>query len=266
MNFVYYVRMLALFMRVSIQEEMAYRANFFISLLQSLLDLSVGVLGIVVLFSQINIIHGWNFAATLALLGTYLMISAIRAIVIGPSFEALVGLDGEIWTGRFDFTLLHPVPVQFLASFRRWRMPPTIDLLLGFGVLIVAITKLSQALTLAHVITFLITLLAGVLILYAILLFFASCVFWSPGFLFTWVFDGIFQMARYPLGLYPGWARLILTWIIPVGVMTTVPAQALTGDIPFFTLVGTVAIAIVLVIGASALFQTGLRRYASASS
>jgi ABC-2 type transport system permease protein len=135
-----------------------------------------------------------------------------------------------------------------------------------FGVLIVAITKLSQTLTLAHVTTFLIALLAGVLILYAILLFFASCVFWSPGFLFTWVFDGIFQMARYPLGLYPGWARLILTWIIPVGVMTTVPAQALTGDIPFITLAGTVAIAIVLVIVASVLFQTGLRRYASASS
>src|ERR1017187_2376754 len=113
MKYVYYVRLLALFLRVSIQEEMAYRANFFISLLQSLLDLSVGVLGIVVLFSQINNIHGWNFAATLALLSTYLMISAIRAIVIGPSFEALVGLDGEIWTGRFDFTLLRPVPVQF---------------------------------------------------------------------------------------------------------------------------------------------------------
>ncbi|MHB8598798.1 MAG: ABC transporter permease [Ktedonobacteraceae bacterium] len=262
----YYIRMLALFLRVSVQEEMAYRANFFISLLQSSLDLSVGVLSIVVLFSQVNTIHGWNFAATLALLGTYLMISAIRAIVIGPSFESLVGLDGEIWTGRFDFTLLRPVPVQFLASFRRWRVLPTIDLLLGIGVLVVAITKLSHTLTFAHVLTFLIALLAGILILYAILLCFASCVFWSPGFLFTWVFDGIFQMARYPLGLYPGWARLILTWIIPVGVMTTVPAQALTGGIPAITLAGTVVIASVLVIGASFLFQTGLRRYASASS
>ena len=262
----YYIRMLALFLRVSVQEEMAYRANFFISLLQSLLDLSVGVLSIVVLFSQVNTIHGWNFAATLALSGTYLMISAIRAIVIGPSFESLVGLDGEIWTGRFDFTLLRPVPVQFLASFRRWRVLPTIDLFLGIGVLVVATTKLSQTLTIVHVLTFLIALLAGILILYAILLCFASCVFWSPGILFTWVFDGIFQMARYPLGLYPGWARLILTWIIPVGVMTTVPAQALTGNISAITLAGTVAIAIVLVIGASCLFQTGLRRYSSASS
>ena len=27
--------------------------------------------------------------------------------------------------------------------------------------------------------------------------------FWSPGFLFTWVFDAVFQLARYPVGFYP---------------------------------------------------------------
>ena len=37
-------------------------------------------------------------------------------------------------------------------------------------------------------------------------------------------------MGRYPVGLYPGWLRLVMTWIVPVGVMTTVPAQALTGE------------------------------------
>jgi ABC-2 type transport system permease protein len=95
---------------------------------------------------------------------------------------------------------------------------------------------------------------------------FAGLVFWSAGFLFTWVFDGLFQMVRYPVGLYPGWMRLVLTWVVPVGVMTTVPAEALSGDLPMKTFVGSVILAIVLVIGASVVFQSGLRRYASASS
>lgn len=97
------------------------------------------------------------------------------------------------------------------------------------------------------------------------MLAFTGLVFWSPGFLFTWVF-GIFQMARYPVGLYPGWLRLVLTWVVPVGMMTTVPAQALTSELPAGMLIGSVALATVLVIGASALFRVGLRRYASASS
>jgi hypothetical protein len=68
----------------------------------------------------------------------------------------------------------------------------------------------------------------GVTILYAILLAFTGLVFWSPGFLFTWVFDGVFQMARYPVGLYPGWLRLALTWVVPVGRLRSTAWSART--------------------------------------
>ena len=71
-------------------------------------------------------------------------------------------------------------------------------------------------------------------------------------------------MARYPVGLYPGWLRLLLTWVVPVGIMTTVPAEALTGALSPSRLAGSTALA--LLIGASALFRFGVRRYASASS
>ncbi|HOT91308.1 MAG TPA: ABC-2 family transporter protein [Anaerolineae bacterium] len=73
-------------------------------------------------------------------------------------------------------------------------------------------------------------------------------------------------MARYPVGLYPGRLRLVLTWIVPVGVMTTIPAQALSGELPEGMLAGDVALALAFFAGATALFRTGLRRYVSASS
>jgi ABC-2 type transport system permease protein len=57
-----------------------------------------------------------------------------------------------------------------------------------------------------------------------------------------------------------------MTWIVPVGVMTTVPARALTGDLPAGVLLGSAALALGFLAGATALFRTGLRRYASASS
>ncbi len=84
--------------------------------------------------------------------------------------------------------------------------------------------------------------------------------------MFSWVFNGIFQMARYPVHLYPGWLRLVLVWIVPVGFVTSVPAQALTGDVSLLTVVGGLTMAGIAFVGASALFRTGLRRYASASS
>jgi ABC-2 type transport system permease protein len=262
----HYIRLIKRFIAASAQNEFAYRANFWISLLHSLLNLGTGVLGVVVLFSQVEIIRGWTLPSALALLGVYLIIGALRSLFIGPSLDALAGLGGEVWTGRFDFTLLRPIDVQFQASLRYWRPLALVDLALGMGVLGAAALELGQALTLARLLTFLIALGAGVTILYAILLAFTGLFFWSPGFLFTWVFDGVFQMARYPVGLYPGWLRLVLTWVVPVGVMTTIPAQALIGEIAAGALIGSVALALAFFVGASALFRLGLRRYASASS
>jgi ABC-2 type transport system permease protein len=261
-----YLRLIKGFARASAQGEMAYRSNFFISLFHSCLGLATGVLGLLVLFDQVESIRGWDFPTTLALLGTFLTLSALRGLFLGPSLDALAGLGGEVWDGRFDFVLLRPADAQFQASFRHWRPLALVDLALGLVVLGLAVVQMGHALTLTRVVGFLFALGAGVTILYAILLAFTALVFWSPGFLFTWLFDGIFQMARYPVGIYPGWLRLALTWIVPVGVMTTIPAQALAGDSSLAILMGSVLLATALFIAASALFRSGLRRYASASS
>lgn len=262
----YYLRLIGLFAKASTQNELAYRANFWISLLHSILNLGTGVLGIVVLFSQVETIKGWDQTSTLAILGVYLMVGAIRRLFIGPSLETLAGMDGEVWNGKLDFTLLRPVDIQFQASFRYWQPLALIDLAFGLGVLVVAVIQLGQTLTIISTTAFMIALLSSIATLYAILLFFAGLVFWSPGFLFTWIFDSLFQMARYPVGLYPGWLQLILTWIVPVGIITTLPAQALTGSLTLGRMAIGVCMSLGFFIGASLFFRWGLRRYASASS
>ncbi|MBI5958973.1 MAG: ABC-2 family transporter protein [Chloroflexi bacterium] len=262
----YHLKLIGLFIRASAQQELAYRANFLISLLHSLLNFGTGLLGLLVLFEQVEAIRGWDFASTLAVLGVYLTVGAVRDLFIGPSLDALTGINGDIWAGRLDFTLMRPVDIQFWSSFRQWRLLAVFDLALGAGVLAKAIFELGAAVTASHLITFLILLGSGMITFYAVQLAFTGLMFWNPGMLFSWVFNGIFQMARYPVRLYPGGLRLALTWIVPVGVITTLPAQALTGDVPALTLVGSLFLAAALFTGASLLFRTGLRRYASASS
>ncbi len=262
----YHLRLIGSFAKISAQNEMAYRANFWISLFNSLLNLGTGILGVWVLFGQIETLNGWDFSATLAILGVYLTVGALRGLFIGPSLDTLTGMDGEVWTGKFDFTLLKPVDVQFQASFRHWRPLALIDLALGLGVLYLAASQMEAGLPLMSLLTFGLTMLIGMTILYAILLVFAGLVFWSPGFLFTWVFDGIFQMARYPVGIYPAWLQWLLTWVVPIGIITTVPAQAVTGNLNPMMLLGSGIFALVAVVGASMVFRVGVRRYASASS
>lgn len=262
----YHLKLIRYFMQASMQQEMAYRTNFLISFIHSLLNFGTGTLGLLVLFEQVESVRGWDFDSTLAVLGVYLIVGALRGLFISPSLDALAGVDGEVWSGRLDFTLIRPVDFQFLASFRQWRLFALFDLVLGLGVLVAAIIQLGSAVTTGHLITFVVLLFASLIVLYAILLVFAGLTFWSPGFLFTWVFDGVFQMGRYPVGLYPGWLRLVLVWVIPVGFMTSIPAQSLTGDVSTVTLIASLGLAVVSFLGASMLFRAGVRRYASASS
>ncbi|HML23813.1 MAG TPA: ABC-2 family transporter protein [Aggregatilinea sp.] len=262
----HYIRLVWKFLRASVQQEIAYPVNFVISLAYGLINLAGGVIGIEVLFGQVDDVRGWTFASTLAILGVYMTIGALRGLFISPSLDALAGMDGDVWTGRLDYVMLRPVDIQFLASVRQWRPFALIDLALGLGVLVAAVTQLDATLSAGRIAAFLALLALGMLVMYSVLLAFAGMIFWSPGFLFGWVFNGLFQMARYPVSLYPGGVRLVLTWIVPVGVMTTIPAQALTGDLALETALGSLVLAVALFAGATALFRTGVRRYASASS
>jgi ABC-2 type transport system permease protein len=261
-----YLRLMAVFLRISFEEDAAYPANFFISVFHSLLNLMVGVVGLWVLFGQIESVHGWNLASTLALLGVYLTVSSLRSLFIGAGLESLAGMDGEIWKGTFDFTLVRPLNTQFLVSVRKWRLFALFDLFLGGCVLAAALWRLDAPLMPVQALAFMLALGAGLVILYSILLIFAALVFWSPEVLFTWIFDSFFSLARYPLGMYPGWLRLVLTWVIPVGVITTFPAEALTGSLSGWSLAGCWGAALLLAVGSSALFRLGLGRYRSASS
>lgn len=262
----YYFSIIGYFLRASLQQEMAYATNFVINVFYSLLSLVTGVIGIWVLFSQIETIGGWTFASTLSILGVFMTLSALRGLFISPSLDALAGMDGDVWTGNLDYQLLRPIDIQFLASFRQWRPFALFDLLLGLGVLGFAITQLATTLGWVQILSFVASLLIGLVVLYSLLLAFAGLVFWSPGFLFGWVFDGIYEMARYPVNLYPSWIRLVLTWIVPVGVMTTVPVNALTGTLSPMLFFGSLLLAVILFVGATILFRVGVSRYASASS
>ncbi len=261
-----HLKLIGSFMRASTQQAMAYRANFFIRILNSLLNLAAGAVGIWVLFSQVKQLHGWDMPSALVLLGVYLTLQAIHGLFISPSFEALAGMDGEIWKGTFDFTMLKPLNKQFFVSVRVWQIFALLDLVLALVVLGLGIYWMGQMLTWVNLLRFALALAGGLSILYAVMLIFTALVFINPGFLFTWLFNNLFQLARYPVNIYPGWLKLVLTWVIPVGLMTTIPAQALKGDLTDGWLLVEVLFALGLLLLSGWVFKRSIRRYASASS
>lgn len=73
-------------------------------------------------------------------------------------------------------------------------------------------------------------------------------------------------MGRFPIGIYPGFLKMILTWVIPIGVIITVPAKLLLDQIDFEQLIAGAGLAVGFFLFSTIFFKISLKRYASASS
>ncbi len=258
------LRLLFVFFRVSVLGELAYRANFFIQLFQSLLELVTALAGLAVVFSYTGSLGGWSPDEMLALVGVYFLVGGIISLVIQPGMQQLIEAVRE---GTLDFVLTKPEDAQLLVSIQRVAIWNLIDILMGVGVLVAALVRLGEKVGPGQAAVFIGMLLAGGVIVYSFWLVLASLSFWFVRVEnLLEIFQSMYQAGRWPVSLYPGWLRFGLTFIVPVAFATTVPAEALTGHLQGGTLLATAGAAVILFTAARLFWQLGLRRYSGASA
>lgn len=259
-----YLRLVAVFFRVSVMEELAYRVNFFVQLFQSVLELATAIAGLAVIFSFTNTLGGWTPDEVLALVGVYFFVGGIIGLVIQPGMEELIS---SVRDGSLDFLLTMPEDAQLLVSIHRVEIWKLIDIVLGLGVLVSAILRLGARVGAFQAAYFAAMVVAGTAIIYSFWLILASLSFWFVRVEnILEIFQSMYEAGRWPVSLYPGWLRFALTFIVPVAFATTVPAEALIGRLSDATLLGASAVAVALLVISRAFWRIGLRRYSGTSA
>ena len=109
----------------------------------------------------------------------------------------------------------------------------TADVAMGVALLAVALSRLEAPVTASNALLFVVLMVSGVLIVYAIWIALTTLVFWYVRIVnITMIFSQLFQTGRYPIEVYPFWLRQMLTFVFPVAFITTVPAQTVVGRDP----------------------------------
>jgi ABC-2 type transport system permease protein len=259
-----YLRLLWIHLRLGVLNELQYRTNFFIQLVQSSVSLLTSLLGLGIVFSKTETLGGWRPAELLAIVGVYTLVSGLTQLVVRPSLARFME---DVRLGTLDFTLTKPVDAQMLVSMRQVEVWKLIDVAVGLVVLGVAIAQLGAAVGPAEALAFAVALLAGVAIIYSFLLILATCAFW-------WVrldnilniFQSMYEAGRWPIGIYPPWLRAMLTFLVPIGFAITVPTEGLVGRLSSPNLLGAIALAVALPLIARAFWRIGVRHYSGASA
>ncbi len=95
----------------------------------------------------------------------------------------------------------------------------------------------------------------------------ATCSFWFIKIQnIILIFGDVYEAGRWPVGIYPGWLRTVLTLVVPVAFAITVPAEALAGRLTAINLLGALGLAAVVLSSARWFWLRGVRQYSGASA
>jgi ABC-2 type transport system permease protein len=253
-----------LFFKLGVLNELQYRVNFFVALLQAAIALVTGLVVLALVYSHTNELNGWSQSELLCLLGVQILMGGLIKTSIQPNMTRLIE---DVREGKLDFALTKPEDAQVLVSVREVRIWQVVDIASGLIVLGVGLSRITSEVGLADAGSFAAALLIGALLIYCFWLIVATLAFWVVN---MWhaveLFDGVFQTGRWPIGIYPGWLRYSVTFLVPVAFAVTVPAEALTSRLDWQTFVLAIGFALVLFAFTRWFWRFGLRRYTGASA
>jgi len=252
------------YLRLGVLNEMQYRANFFVAIVQSLLGVAVAIAVLALVYSKTNALDGWSQSELLVVLGVQILLGGVIHATIQPNMERLTQ---EVQDGKLDFALVKPADSQLLISLRELRLWQLVDVISGAVVIAVGVSRLQTSVGAGHAFAFLVLLLIGASLLYCFWLVLATGSFWVVNMWFlSDLFEGIYQVGRWPIGVYPGWLRYSMTYLVPIGFAVTVPAQALTSRLHWTTVLVALGFAVALAAFTRWFWRFGLRRYSGASA
>ena len=258
------IKLALTYLRIGVLNELQYRINFFIQLLQSFISVATGLIGLSLVFGQVNTLAGWSRPELLAVMGVHLLMGGVIRSIIQPNMERLMD---DVRNGTLDFALTKPADAQTLVSVREFRFWQLVDVVVGAVVIVVAFYQLKGTIDALQLLGFLAALIMGAIMLYCVWLMVTSISFWVIRVQeISNLFEGLYAAGRWPVDIYPNWLRLGLTFLVPVAFAVTVPAQALTGRLTLQTWLGALVLTTLMLIVSRGIWKIGLRNYSGASA
>jgi ABC-2 type transport system permease protein len=259
-----YLRLFRVQLRMSATTAMQYRTDFFLKGVMALFWLGITIVPLTVVYANRPKVGDWTFPEALVVLGWFSLLKAVLEGGVTPSLTAVV--EG-VRTGTLDFVLLKPADAQFLVSTAKFEPWKVIDVLAAGAIFIYAFQKIGRWPRPHELLVAAALLVMAVLLLYSIWILVVSASFWVVRVdNLSYLFGSLFDNGRWPVTVFRGTLRFLFTYVFPLALMTTYPAQALLGrltnDTAALALVGGAAFAVV----ARLVWKRAVGFYTSASS
>ncbi|MBI2330920.1 MAG: ABC-2 family transporter protein [Chloroflexi bacterium] len=258
------LKLLSAFFKVNVQMSLAYRADTVVNILLNLMWLGWELLSLNIIFNNTDTLGGWGLGELIALLGVFRLVNTMMIALIWPNTEKF---NQSIRDGSMDYTILQPVNSMFLVTFSRITVWRIWDLFLAVTLIVIGVNMAEEVTSAAQILTFILLSLSGMIVIYSLWIVLIALTFWFVKFdNNVTILQALMDSGRYPATVYPAWLRIIVTFIIPIAVATTIPLQALRGELTLAQVFIFLGVSVASFAIASRVWKSGLKQYSGASS
>lgn len=260
-----YISLYGQFLQQFIKSIIEYKADFILGLVGFFVVQSTGIIFIYLIFDNIPYINGWSFYELLFIYGYFQIPRGIDHVF---SDQLWIFSSTTIVEGTFDRYLLRPLNPIFQVISERFQPDGFGEIVIGILLLFFSVTKLNIAFNLMNFVIFIFTVICATLIYFSIKLVTASIAFWikdsSSYMSMTYMLS---DFSKYPISIYPGAVKFILTAIVPFAFTGYYPAAYLLGKTDFFHgVILTLIISIICICISYLVWNKGIDRYESSGS
>lgn len=250
-------------LRVSLMNAVQYRASFLLEFLVGAFS-GIGVVApLWVVYQKTSSVAGWSFPEALLVTAFFLILQGLVGTFVEPNLGAVVT---GVRTGQLDYLLLKPADAQLVASLQLVAPARLWEVLTGLGVGAWALHLLPPV-PLSALLWAAVLQLSGLLAIYGLWIMVTSLSFWFVRVdNLRWLLNAVMDTGRWPVSIYRGWLKLVLTVVVPVAVVTSYPAMAVLGRMDGRLAAQAFGVAIFSLIFSRAAWRFALRYYTSASS
>jgi ABC-2 type transport system permease protein len=258
-----YLSLYSAFFRASLTADLEFRVNFATRILTDIFWYLAQVVSFEVLFNFTDNIGGWNRDEMRVFLGILFVIDAVFMVIFSSNLD---NLSDSVRKGNLDLLLTKPVNSQFIISCQRASTAHLGNLLLAFVWLGWALSRL-EGFAWWRLGWLALAIPSGVLIFYGCRFFFSACaVIFTRAENLQYLWYHLYKLGMRPDTIYFPWLRFVVLTAIPVGLIASVPAQAVLGTADPWLVLWGVAAAGLIVLLSGKFWRYALRHYTSASS
>lgn len=246
-----------------LKTRMAYRGDFWIYLLSDFLLQSVNLIFILTLFARVPHIKGWSREEVLFIYGFFLVPFGFYSGFFNHLFDVP---EKYILRGELDRVLLRPLNTLFQVVVETMNLELIFIALAGIIIMIYSGAQMDLAWHWWDFPLALLLIVGATLIYGGIYTLLASLGFWAEGNLGLMpMIYNLSQYGRYPVTVYRGVIRFILTWILPFAFVGFFPSTIFLRRYEFLPYALLTPVVGVVFFGLGWLvWQRGIRRYVGA--